>query len=169
MSTPATVAAGIYPLLADGTTIQTRAAAAADHASCAESRHATASDTGVCRHGTSRRPERAGARPARISVPSGRITMTVTEEPPLSPSDLRTLDAWWRAANYLSVGQIYLMSNPLLAEPLRPEHVKPRLLGHWGTGNPGRRLATPASRSPRPARSRERWRLGNGRCSAPRE
>src|SRR5919107_4966460 len=44
-----------------------------------------------------------------------------------------TLDRWWRAANYLSVGQIYLMANPLLREPLLPEHVKPRLLGHWGT------------------------------------
>jgi xylulose-5-phosphate/fructose-6-phosphate phosphoketolase len=43
------------------------------------------------------------------------------------------LDLWWRAANYLSVGQIYLLDNPLLAVPLRPEHVKPRLLGHWGT------------------------------------
>jgi len=43
------------------------------------------------------------------------------------------VDAYWRAANYLSVGQIYLMANPLLREPLRPEHVKPRLLGHWGT------------------------------------
>jgi xylulose-5-phosphate/fructose-6-phosphate phosphoketolase len=43
------------------------------------------------------------------------------------------MDAWWRAANYLSVGQIYLMGNPLLREPLRSEHVKPRLLGHWGT------------------------------------
>ncbi|MGJ6970053.1 phosphoketolase family protein, partial [Streptosporangium sp. G11] len=42
-------------------------------------------------------------------------------------------DAYWRAANYLSVGQIYLLDNPLLAEPLRPEHIKPRLLGHWGT------------------------------------
>ncbi|MDN5749803.1 MAG: phosphoketolase family protein [Pseudonocardia sp.] len=47
--------------------------------------------------------------------------------------DLRILDAWWRAANYLSVGQIFLMDNPLLREPLAPEHVKPRLLGHWGT------------------------------------
>src|SRR6201988_2075107 len=47
--------------------------------------------------------------------------------------DLDALDAWWRAANYLSVGQIYLLDNPLLTEPLRPEHVKPRLLGHWGT------------------------------------
>jgi xylulose-5-phosphate/fructose-6-phosphate phosphoketolase len=51
----------------------------------------------------------------------------------VSPVDLDGLDAWWRAANYLSVGQIYLLDNPLLAEPLRPEHVKPRLLGHWGT------------------------------------
>jgi xylulose-5-phosphate/fructose-6-phosphate phosphoketolase len=47
--------------------------------------------------------------------------------------DLALIDAWWRAANYLSVGQIYLLDNPLLREPLRPEHVKPRLLGHWGT------------------------------------
>lgn len=49
------------------------------------------------------------------------------------------LDAHWRAANYLAVGQIYLMSNPLLTEPLRPEHIKPRLLGHWGT-SPGLNL-----------------------------
>lgn len=47
--------------------------------------------------------------------------------------DLRLLDAYWRAANYLSVGQIYLLDNPLLREPLAPEHIKPRLLGHWGT------------------------------------
>ncbi len=46
---------------------------------------------------------------------------------------LALIDAWWRAANYLSVGQIYLMDNPLLHEPLLAEHVKPRLLGHWGT------------------------------------
>jgi phosphoketolase len=45
----------------------------------------------------------------------------------------RVTRPWWRAANYLSVGQIYLLDNPLLREPLRPEHVKPRLLGHWGT------------------------------------
>jgi len=43
------------------------------------------------------------------------------------------MDAWWRAANYLSIGQIYLLDNPLLREPLSPAHVKPRLLGHWGT------------------------------------
>ena len=50
--------------------------------------------------------------------------------------DFRDLDAYWRAANYLTVGQIYLQDNPLLREPLRPEHIKPRLLGHWGT-SPG--------------------------------
>ena len=55
---------------------------------------------------------------------------------PLSAEELARLDAWWRAANYLSVGQIYLLDNPLLREPLRLEHVKPRLLGHWGT-SPG--------------------------------
>jgi xylulose-5-phosphate/fructose-6-phosphate phosphoketolase len=51
----------------------------------------------------------------------------------LAPAELATIDAYWRAANYVSVGQIYLLDNPLLREPLRPEHVKPRLLGHWGT------------------------------------
>ena len=52
---------------------------------------------------------------------------------PLDREALRSLDAWWRAANYLSVGQIYLTANPLLREPLQAEHVKPRLLGHFGT------------------------------------
>ena len=58
---------------------------------------------------------------------------------PGSAEELRLLDAWWRAANYLAVGQIYLLDNPLLREPLRPEHVKPRLVGHWGT-TPGLNL-----------------------------
>ncbi|MBQ1045680.1 MULTISPECIES: phosphoketolase family protein [unclassified Micromonospora] len=58
---------------------------------------------------------------------------------PLTEEELRRLDAYWRAANYLTVGQIYLLDNPLLREPLRPEHVKPRLLGHWGT-SPGLNL-----------------------------
>ena len=52
---------------------------------------------------------------------------------PLSADELRKIDAYWRAANYLSVGQIYLLNNPLLKEPLKIEHIKPRLLGHWGT------------------------------------
>ena len=60
--------------------------------------------------------------------------MTTTPQAgPLSEIELRTIDAYWRAANYLSVGQIYLLANPLLREPLALEHVKPRLLGHWGT------------------------------------
>src|SRR6202795_411846 len=52
---------------------------------------------------------------------------------PLGGEELTKLDAYWRAANYLSVGQIYLYDNPLLKEPLTKEHIKPRLLGHWGT------------------------------------
>ncbi len=52
---------------------------------------------------------------------------------PLSADELRKLDAYWRASNYLSVGQIYLFDNPLLKKPLKREHVKPRLVGHWGT------------------------------------
>jgi xylulose-5-phosphate/fructose-6-phosphate phosphoketolase len=60
---------------------------------------------------------------------------TPVSEPmkPLSSEELRTMHAYWRAANYLSVGQIYLYANPLLREPLKLEHIKPRLLGHWGT------------------------------------
>ncbi len=58
---------------------------------------------------------------------------------PLDDDQLRLIDAWWRAANYLSVGQIYLLDNPLLDRPLRAEDVKPRLLGHWGT-SPGLNL-----------------------------
>jgi len=58
---------------------------------------------------------------------------------PLDSAELELLNAYWRAANYLSVGQIYLLDNPLLTEPLLPEHVKPRLLGHWGT-TPGLNL-----------------------------
>ncbi len=59
--------------------------------------------------------------------------------PPPPPTSSRLVDAWWRAANYLSVGQIYLLDNPLLREPLTLDHVKPRLLGHWGT-TPGLNL-----------------------------
>src|SRR5712691_4305226 len=52
---------------------------------------------------------------------------------PLNEAELKKLHAYWRAANYLSVGQIYLLDNPLLRETLQVKHVKPRLLGHWGT------------------------------------
>ena len=54
----------------------------------------------------------------------------------LDPNRLQNLHRYWQAANYLTIGQIYLQENPLLREPLRPEHIKPRLLGHWGT-SPG--------------------------------
>jgi xylulose-5-phosphate/fructose-6-phosphate phosphoketolase len=60
-------------------------------------------------------------------------TSVTTDHGELSHEELRLIDAYWRAANYLSVGQIYLLDNPLLTESLKPEHVKPRLLGHWGT------------------------------------
>ena len=62
--------------------------------------------------------------------------MTTTTGATLTDVELRRIDAYWRAANYLSVGQIYLLDNPLLLEPLSIEHIKPRLLGHWGT-SPG--------------------------------
>jgi xylulose-5-phosphate/fructose-6-phosphate phosphoketolase len=65
--------------------------------------------------------------------------MDVVDAAPLEAAELVRLDGYWRAANYLSVGQIYLMGNPLLREPLEPEHIKPRLLGHWGT-TPGLNL-----------------------------
>src|SRR5215813_6102400 len=58
--------------------------------------------------------------------------MTRSTEP-LSAADLRKIDAYWRAANYLSVGQIYLYDNPLLKKRLTLDHIKPRLMGHWGT------------------------------------
>jgi len=58
---------------------------------------------------------------------------TVDTNGQLDPDLLRKMDAWWRAANYLSVGQTYLYDNPLLKEPLKKEHIKPRLVGHWGT------------------------------------
>ncbi len=64
---------------------------------------------------------------------------TLENAQPLAADELATMHAYWRAANYLSVGQIYLFDNPLLREPLKLEHIKPRLLGHWGT-TPGLNL-----------------------------
>src|SRR5689334_10408540 len=65
------------------------------------------------------------------------VSRTMADAP--STEELAGLDAYWRASNYLSVGQIYLRDNPLLREPLTLDHVKPRLLGHWGT-TPGLNL-----------------------------
>jgi xylulose-5-phosphate/fructose-6-phosphate phosphoketolase len=78
-------------------------------------------------------PEHHGLElPERASAPEDNA-MTISA---VSKSELTAIDAWWRAANYLAIGQIYLLDNPLLREPLKLEHVKPRLLGHWGT-SPG--------------------------------
>src|SRR5262245_34754082 len=68
---------------------------------------------------------------ARKAVKKGRVVMA--KAGPLGSEELRKIDAYWRASNYLSVGQIYLYDNPLLTKPLTKEHIKPRLLGHWGT------------------------------------
>src|SRR5688500_12955147 len=67
------------------------------------------------------------------------VSLDLPESMALDEQELELIDAYWRAANYLSVGQIYLLDNALLREPLQPEHVKPRLLGHWGT-TPGLNL-----------------------------
>src|SRR6059058_1911863 len=66
------------------------------------------------------------------AAPVGSAKSSESQQP-LSAEELRRMHAYWRAANYLSVGQIYLYDNPLLREPLKPEHIKSRLLGHWGT------------------------------------
>src|SRR5690349_13397823 len=78
-------------------------------------------------------------RRSMIRTRSTRQTKRVVPQPRPETSsafardELERIDAYWRAANYLSVGQIYLLDNPLLSKPLSKEHVKPRLLGHWGT------------------------------------
>src|SRR5579862_1058863 len=76
------------------------------------------------------------ARRMRRPTVNERSTHAVDRAQPLSADELELIDAYWRAANYLSVGQIYLLDNPLLRDPLEPRHIKPRLLGHWGT-SPG--------------------------------
>ena len=58
---------------------------------------------------------------------------STVEGTPLSPAELRNIDAYWRASLYLCLGMLYLKANPLLREPLTLEHIKPRLLGHWGS------------------------------------
>src|SRR5687768_3477412 len=70
---------------------------------------------------------------AQTTATAARTTWARRPDQALTDETLARVDAWWRAANYLSVGQIYLLDNPLLREPLATEHVKPRLLGHWGT------------------------------------
>src|SRR5215203_3987106 len=89
-----------------------------------------------CTASVVRRGSRVGARSGgTVSAPAPDLpeAMTAPAITHLDADELEAIDAYWRAANYLSVGQIYLLANPLLREPLRIEHVKPRLLGHWGT------------------------------------
>src|SRR5271165_2420225 len=74
--------------------------------------------------------------PATHSLSAYGKARSTVQESPLSPEELRKTHAYWRACNYLSLGMIYLLDNPLLAEPLRPEQIKNRLLGHWGS-SPG--------------------------------
>src|SRR5437899_955905 len=81
----------------------------------------------------------ANVRTHPAAKPSARETTPAAAMRPLTADELQKVDAYWRAANYLAVGQIYLYDNPLLKEPLKPEHIKPRLLGHWGT-TPGLNL-----------------------------
>jgi xylulose-5-phosphate/fructose-6-phosphate phosphoketolase len=69
----------------------------------------------------------------KVYAMSGAATTSAPTDTAFPEADLKRIDAWWRAANYLSVGQIYLLDNPLLKEPLALKHIKPRLLGHWGT------------------------------------
>ena len=79
-------------------------------------------------------PSTDGQATASISA-FGKARATVSGAP-LSADELKKIDAFWRASNYLALGMTYLKANPLLKEPLRPEHVKDRLLGHWGA-SPG--------------------------------
>jgi xylulose-5-phosphate/fructose-6-phosphate phosphoketolase len=67
------------------------------------------------------------------------MSNSATPSPTLAPAELKRIDAYWRACNYLSAGMIYLRANPLLREPLKAEHFKRRLLGHWGS-DPGQSL-----------------------------
>ena len=97
------------------------------------------------------------------------------EDPAPSDEELELIDRYWRAANYLSVGQIYLLENPLLRQPLALEHVKPRLLGHWGT-TPGLNFIyvtpQPCHQRARPEHRLHLWtwsrRAGAGRQHVPR-
>src|SRR6266496_304401 len=87
---------------------------------------------------TPRTAARRAARAMKVGAPATGASLEMARhtdgvEGPLDTELLTRMDAYWRASNYLSVGQIYLYDNPLLKKPLGKEHVKPRLLGHWGT------------------------------------
>jgi len=88
---------------------------------------------------TMNEPAKSRSAIAGSEAPQKAVSSQSVSPNPLSPELLQKMDAWWRAANYLNIGQIYLMANPLVKEPLKAEHIKPRLLGHWGT-SPGLNL-----------------------------
>lgn len=71
--------------------------------------------------------------PKEQAKPPVKSSTRMSKKGPLTPEQLRRVDAYWRASNYLAAGQLYLLDNPLLREPLRPEHLKPTPVGHWGT------------------------------------
>ena len=68
-----------------------------------------------------------------VPKPIAKTAARMSRKAPLTPSQLEKIDAYWRASNYLSACQLYLLDNPLLKEPLKPEHVKKKIVGHWGT------------------------------------
>ena len=74
--------------------------------------------------------------PSALSLSAYGKARSTVQGTPLTPEELRKIHAYWRACNYLALGMIYLQANPLLREPLKPEHIKNRLLGHWGS-SPG--------------------------------
>ena len=97
------------------------------------------------------------------------MTTTLDRPAAIDDAELERLDEYWRAANYLSVGQIYLLDNPLLKEPLRKEHTKPRLLGHWGTTpGPELRLRPRQPAHPRARPRRHLHRRAGARRTRPR-
>ena len=71
--------------------------------------------------------------PSKVAISAYGAARSTVEGAPLSPEELRKIDAYWRASLYLCLGMLYLKDNPLLREPLKVEHIKPRLLGHWGS------------------------------------
>ena len=72
-------------------------------------------------------------RPKGTPKPVAKTAARMSRRASLTPKQLDQLDAWWRASNYLSACQLYLLDNPLLKEPLKPEHIKKKIVGHWGT------------------------------------
>ena len=123
----------LTPLLTGGTSCTCRSTATMSVSGCSTSRAPGAGTTcSTSAGGRSRKSGESGVEDRSTMADIAEVDLKAGRGP-LDPEELDRIDAYWRAANYLSVGQIYLLDNPLLREPLRPEHVKPRLLGHWGT------------------------------------